>query len=711
MRDKSSYSLSSDADAMFRLLVQSVTDYAIYMLAPDGTVISWNAGAERAKGYSAAEIVGQNFSNFYTAVDRAGGLPQRALGIALSDGKFEGQGWRIKKNGSRFWATVVIESVYSESGQLIGFAKVTRDLSEHKRKADELRETKDSLDLALGNMSQGLILFSGQEQVVLSNARMAELLGLPNERLKRGVRIAEILHDLYSALDLTPGEIQIEVQHTIGQFRAMTASGKGGQTELKWGGRSCVLNHSAKTEDGSWVTTVEDVTERRVIEDRISHLAHHDALTDLPNRMSFRNRLESLIAEASGGKVTVLYIDLDRFKPVNDTFGHTVGDAALKIVSKRMQAQLRRRDIVARLGGDEFAILLFDNASLEDVRVLASRLLRELSRVICIGDFQISLGASIGIAMASAGETDPDILLRNADLALYRAKASGRGHYRFYEPGMELVMQQRQDLEHDLRYAIYNNEFSIEYQPIVSSKSNRLSSIEALLRWNNARRGNVPPADFIPFAEEIGLMPQIGDWVLRTACREALNWPDHIVVSINLSPTQFSLPNFVQSVTDSLIEVGFPPNRLELEITETAMIRDIAAAGSTLSRIRALGILVALDDFGTGYSSLSLLRTMPFTRIKIDRSFVQDLDRRADASTIIQAVVSMGMGIGVAVTAEGVETEGQAETLTNLGCDNLQGYLFSRPLQRTHLSEWIKNNSLSHAGQKEGFLKNSHQAM
>ena len=691
-RDQTSRREAQEQERIFRLLVQGVTDYAIYLLNPDGTVANWNAGAERAKGYTATEIVGQHFSRFYTEEDRSQGLPQRALAQALAKGQFEGEGWRVRKDGTRFWAAVVIDAIYDEVGQLIGFAKITRDRSEHKRKTDELRATKDSLDLALGHMSQGLILFDGQEKVAVVNDQMRTMLGLPMSRLKPGTGLADILNGIAGELSPSGETAQASGGDLLAQFRARHGGGRAARSELKWRGRTYALNHSAKTADGGWVTTMEDVTERRVIEDRITHLAHHDPLTSLPNRPSFHHQLTSSIKAGAENNVAVLYIDLDRFKPVNDTFGHAIGDSVLKVVSQRMQAQLRRHDVVARLGGDEFAILLADDTTVQDARALATRLVRELGRTITIDEVRISIGASIGIAMTDGEDITPDVLMRNADLALYRVKEGGRGHFRFYEPGMEMVMQQRRDLEHDLRQALVNGEFALHYQPVVRREDRCISGVEALLRWKSPTRGNVSPADFIPFAEEIGLMAQIGDWVLRTACREALNWPDHIVVSVNLSPTQFASPNLVQSIEEILEDVGFPSHRLELEITETAMIGDVPAASATLKRIRALGILVALDDFGTGYSSLSFLRAMPFTRIKIDRSFVQDLDTKADALAIIHAVVRMGLGIGVSITAEGVETEAQAQVLSNIGCETLQGFLFSRPLSSVLFTEWVKTH-------------------
>ena len=452
-------------------------------------------------------------------------------------------------------------------------------------------------------------------------------------------------------------------------------------------GRTISASHRALPQRG-WVSTLDDITERRLIERRMAHLAHHDTLTDLPNRSAFG---ECLVAALTGETVScaLLYLDLDRFKPVNDTLGHAVGDLVLREVSERIKSQLRKHDVAARLGGDEFAVLISGNDTPSDVLLLAKRLISEISRPVVAQGMQVSVGASVGIALAPHHGGTPEILLRNADLALYRAKESGRGRPSLYEPGMELIVQQRRDLERDLRAALADGEFALHYQPVVNAERDTIAGFEALLRWQSPTRGAVAPNEFIPFAEEIGLMRDIGEWVLRTACREASTWPGDLQVAVNLSPTQFRLPDLVERIAAVLEETGLAAGRLELEITETAMIDDIASAAETLHRLRALGVFIAMDDFGTGYSSLSFLRTLPFTRIKIDRSFVQDLGKKPEAAAIVRAVSGLCTSLGVSATAEGVESEHQMAMLRAEGCSQVQGFLISRPRPAASIGQWI----------------------
>ncbi len=684
------------SDTMYRVFVQGVTDYAICMVDPDGIVVNWNAGAERIKGYRAEEIVGRHFSCFYTEEDRAAGLPQRILDQALTAKKGESEGWRLRRDGSRFWAHVVIDPIYDETGRLIGFAKITKDLSLRKRQADRLQQLADNLDLALANMSQGLLLFDAGEQLVLCNVRLQEILDIDPAVLQPGATLTQILWAVY-ADPAVPHEYTDEtVCRAREKLLADLADARDIVTrELPWRGRVIQVSHRALPA-GGFVTTVDDVTERRAIEDRIRHLARHDTLTELPNRMTFRERLERVLQQGDAASpCAVLYIDLDRFKPVNDTLGHQVGDLVLQVVAERIRAQLRPDDVEARLGGDEFAVLMGGCTELQAAG-LADRLIRAISCPISVKGLQVQVGACVGIAYAPLHGHDPDLLLRNADLALYRAKSAGRGCHRVYEPGMEQVVQQRRDLESDLRAALANQQFSLHYQPIVDTNHNTITGFEALLRWQSPTRGMVAPLDFIPFAEEIGFMSELGHWVLETACREAASWPSPLKISVNLSPKQFRQADLIDHITATLQRTGLSADRLELEITETAMIDDVRSATKILEQLRALGILIAMDDFGTGYSSLSFLRTLPFTRIKIDRSFVQDVESKPEALAIIRAVSLLCESLGVAATAEGVETERQAEILRAEGCPELQGFLISRPCPASEVQGWIASYLGSH---------------
>ena len=427
---------------------------------------------------------------------------------------------------------------------------------------------------------------------------------------------------------------------------------------------------------------IEHLSARRNLEQRLEHMAHHDALTDLPNRVRLRQTMERELARVQRGEnLAVLCLDLDHFKSVNDTLGHPVGDSLLKAVAERLRQKVRDTDIVARLGGDEFAIVQIAAEQPRGAIVLADRLIEALSKPFDLTGHQLVIGTSIGIALAPSDGLDTDQLIKNADMALYRAKADGRGVFRFFEPEMDAKMQARRTLEIDLRKALVEGEFELFYQPLVNLQSNEISGFEALLRWNHPTRGLVPPSEFIPIAEEMGLIVPLGEQVLRQACTEAAGWPGDIRVAVNLSPVQFKSKTLALAVTTALASSGLPPQRLELEITESVLLQDNEATLTTLHQLRALGVRISMDDFGTGYSSLSYLRSFPFDKIKIDQSFVQDMSGGEDDSVaIIRAVAGLGRNLGMATTAEGVETQEQLGYLRQEGCSEVHGYLFSRPM-------------------------------
>ena len=674
----------------FRLLVEGVNDYAIYMLAPDGTVSNWNAGAERFKGYVAGEIVGKHFSTFYSMDDRRKGLPYRALATALAKGKFEGEGWRIRKDGSRFWAHVIIDALHDDKGKLLGFAKITRDLSEQKRQTDAARTMKENLDLALANMSQGLCFFNDDEELVLCNSRFCELLGVQDSGIKAGSTFTDLLWAIRAGKEADPEATAQEVEHERGQHHMRIKKSRGAFSyEQTIAGHVLAVDHR-KVPTGGWIIALDDITERKGVESKIVHLAHHDVLTGLSNRSLFRQSVQEHFT--SRRACTVLYMDLDRFKPVNDSLGHPVGDEVLQMVASRAEKTLRKGDLASRLGGDEFAILLSGSDDAAEATAVADRLIREISRPFNCHGIDINVGASVGVAIAYVHGEDPDLLFRNADLALYAAKQAGRGCSRLYEPGMEKQIEGRLSLERDIRYALATGQFALHYQAIVSVETDAVQSFEALLRWESPTRGKVSPADFIPFAEEIGLMAEIGDWVLKTACREAATWSDDIGISINVSPAQFVQAGFVNSVRQVLQDTGLSGERLELEITETTMIGDMKRAKDILTELRALGVRIALDDFGTGYSSLSFLRNLPFTRIKIDKSFIEDLENNSESLAIIRAVTSLCEGLGVSSTAEGVETVEQMAILRTEGCSDVQGFLINRPSAAADSQVWLEKS-------------------
>ncbi|WP_052402496.1 bifunctional diguanylate cyclase/phosphodiesterase [Muricoccus aerilatus] len=430
----------------------------------------------------------------------------------------------------------------------------------------------------------------------------------------------------------------------------------------------------------SAVGVIIDLTERREAEARIAHLAYHDALTGLPNRVLLRDRLDAALARARRGEgFAVLCLDLDRFKEVNDSLGHPIGDALLRAVSERLQSAVRAVDTLARLGGDEFAVIQANVDQPGAATSLARRLVEVLGEPFDIEGHHLVIGTSIGVATAPDDSLDADVLLKAADMALYSAKAEGRGRWRFFEPGMDARMQMRRALETDLRRALALGEFEVHYQPIVNVGSRRVSGLEALVRWRHPARGSVPPDSFIPLCEEIGLIVPLGEWVLAQACAEAVTWRGAPKIAVNLSPVQFANRGLVEAVAAALEDSGLSPERLELEITETVMLQDTEATLATLHRLKALGVRIAMDDFGTGYSSLSYLQRFPFDKIKIDRCFTYGLDHSRQSEVIVGAVTRLCAGLNMSTTAEGIETEEQFQALARNGCTEAQGFLFSRP--------------------------------
>jgi diguanylate cyclase (GGDEF)-like protein/PAS domain S-box-containing protein len=434
-----------------------------------------------------------------------------------------------------------------------------------------------------------------------------------------------------------------------------------------------------------------DITERKRAEARVAFMAHHDALTSLPNRVLLRMRMEEMLGRArrSALGVAALCIDLDNFKAVNDTLGHSFGDLLLQEVAVRLRSTLGEHDMVARLGGDEFAVLRADATTPAEVGALAERIIDVVSAPYSLDGHQVSIGASVGIALAPGDADDADRLLKNADMALYRAKGDGKGACRFFEAEMDARLQARRRLEIDLRAAVAAEALELHYQPLIALDRRGVSGFEALLRWHHPEHGMVPPSDFVPVAEETGLIGAIGAFVLRRACADAARWPDPVTVAVNLSPLQFRNGALLQTVKDALERSSLPPRRLELEITETVLLDRSDHVLATLHALRALGVRISMDDFGTGYSSLSYLRSFPFDKLKIDRSFVRDLGSNPDSQAIVRAIIGLGESLGIAITAEGVENEADLACLEEEGCKEAQGFLFSRARPQSEVLDML----------------------
>lgn len=482
--------------------------------------------------------------------------------------------------------------------------------------------------------------------------------------------------------DIWPEDEWEEHARALGQVGDVYQSGRNWRHVKADGNEIEVLTFGRRVPFGgrdSFLVSAVDITERRKAEARIAYMAHHDGLTNLANRVMFQERLrEDLDRSGLAGKsIAVLCIDLDLFKNVNDSFGHPVGDRLLMLVAKRLAAHSQPENLVARLGGDEFAMILGTNVSPNEISAHATEIIEALSAPYEIDGLEVVIGASIGIAISPGDGDTGDELLRNADMALYRAKSEGGGVHRFFEKEMDRQAQMRRDMEIDLRRALATGEFQLHYQPLVDLAQDRIVAFEALLRWQHPVKGMISPADFIPVAEDIGLIVPLGEWVLREACAQAAAWPSDIKVAVNLSPAQFRSRYLTQAVFSALAQSGLSPKRLELKITESIFLVDSEANLATLHQLRDFGVRISMDDFGTGYSSLSYLRSFPFDKIKIDRSFVRDLADRPDCAAIVRAISSLGRSLNISTTAEGVETMDQLDRLRAEGCTEVQGFLFS----------------------------------
>jgi diguanylate cyclase (GGDEF)-like protein len=530
------------------------------------------------------------------------------------------------------------------------------------------------LHTVLNNMSQGVLLFDSDLKLVICNQHYIEMYGLPHDNVRPGRTLRDLLDSRIQA-----GTFSDDPDDYIARLEECIVAGKIFTNISKLADGRVISLVSKPVYGGGWLATHEDITERQCAEERIGHMARHDALTDLPNRLLLRERLDHELKRVKRGEsLAVLCLDLDHFKSVNDTLGHPIGDELLKLVADRLRGCTREPDTIARLGGDEFAIIMTKMQKTSDPAMLARRIRDSIVKPYQIEGHQIITDISIGISIAPDDGTEPDELLKNADMALYGAKADGRGAYRFFELEMDARMKARRDLEMDLRKALVNEEFELYYQPLVNLQTNEITAFEALLRWKHPVRGMISPADFIPIAEETGLIVPLGEWVLNTACAEAVNWPGHVKVAVNLSPAQLTNRNLVHVVKTALADSGMAAGRLQLEITETVLLQNTFATLARLHELRKLGAQIALDDFGTGYSSLSYLRSFPFDKIKIDQSFIQDMSNGAEPLAIVNAVAGLAKCLNMISTAEGVETQQQMDTVQSMGCTEMQGYLFSR---------------------------------
>ncbi len=559
------------------------------------------------------------------------------------------------------------------------------DITEHVEAVDQLRRTKNFLDTIIDHVPATIIVKDAASfRYVLVNKNGEEYLGHAKDQL-----IGRTADEIFPAA--VAAKVAEQDRHALASPERLvyqSAPLHDPDSRILIQGRKCVVRSPGSAPE-YLLSIIEDVTERTRTAERLSFQARHDALTGLPNRVQLTERIDDALSRLKrrGEHFTVMLLDLDRFKSVNDSLGHPIGDGLLNAVAQRLRASLPETDFVARLGGDEFAILqTFEGDQREAAVALSNRILDVFSATYDVGGHQVVTGTSIGIAFAPEHGTDVDQLMKGADLALYRAKSRGRNQFCVFEPAMETEAHSRHALEIDLRNALKHAEFEVHYQPVFDTVMETPCGAEALLRWRHPQKGLVSPAEFIPVAEETGLIIPVGEWVLRTACREATNWSSHMKVAVNVSPVQFRKGDLVDTVARALVDSNLPPERLELEITESVLLHNNEENLAIMSALKSLGVSIVLDDFGTGYSSLSYLKMFPFDKIKIDRSFVTELSERPDCAAIVCAIVNLARILNMVTTAEGIETREQLLLLRAAGCSFAQGYLLGRPVRGTELA-------------------------
>ena len=642
------------------LTITHTTDAALHM-----------AVATTTAGYAAA-ISGRNAGRPFIAVGQLTfcTLPLAGALIAYPD-------WVHKAMG-----IVVLIFIYGMMDITLSIRDIIIQALTMTRKeaalAARFEEQANRFDIALNNMSHGLCMLDQQDRLQVWNERFIELLHLQGAPIHVGMRMPQLIRHSIRAGNYKAKSVKQVIRELAGGLR----QDKFDQFQTSPDGDRTIAVSRRMKSDGGSVVILEDVTERKRAQERITHLAQFDELTGLANRSQFRERINAMLATVHERQnhITIHLIDLDRFKSINDTLGHPIGDKLLKEVALRLSSVIGPADMITRFGGDEFVVLQSITKRRQDAEWLAQRLARTLKEPFEIDGHRMDIGASIGIAMAPIDGINADELLKKADMALYAAKNGGGGDHRFFAMDMEAAVQERRALELDLRDAIASEQFELNYQPLVDLRSGRVTTCEALLRWTHPVRGKVPPAVFIPVAEETGLIIAIGEWALNRACVEAATWPHGVKVAVNLSPVQFRDRGLALQVVSALAKSGLPAQRVELEVTERLLLEDNDRTLETMQQLKNLGVSLSLDDFGTGYSSLNYLRKFPFDKIKIDQTFICDLGDERDARAIIGAVASLGAGLDKIVVAEGIETEEQLKLVTSQGCHEGQGYLLGRPM-------------------------------
>ena len=707
--------LARQLDQRFRLLVEGVADYGIFMLGIGGHIVSWNRGAERIVGYHSSEIVGRHFSVFYPRADMRHGKPADDLRSAAEEGRFQAEGWRVRKDGRRFWANVVITAVRDDQNKLIGFSEVTRDLTERRQAEQQLARAHQFQSAILESAPCSIIATDPSGVIRSMNPAAERMLGYAASELV-DVATIDALHvigELAERRGVLEAELGVPIHRSaealLVKARYSTTEEREWHYVRKDGSRFPVsLSVSALRDENQVITgflnIAYDITERRRRDEIVQHGAHHDFLTGLANRALLHDRLRVALdhARREQRQLAVLALDLDHLKRVNDSLGHHVGDQLLIGVAQRLLSCVRASDTVARMGGDEFVVLLGNVDDTGGVERVAQAIVERVSEPMSIGTHELTVTPSIGISRFPADGEDADTLLRNADSAMYLAKSAGRNRYQSFSRDIEFAARARLDLEIAIRRALHQNEFELDYQPQFCIATGEIVGVEALLRWDDPQRGRILPADFVPVAEENGLILPIGEWVLRRACRDGQRLRRQtgrpLKLAVNLSSRQFRHDKIIAMIQSALEESGLEPRALELEITEDVLMVHPSETLERLRRIRALGVSIAIGDFGAGLSSLSYVTALAIDTLKIDRVFIDRLPESASDAAMAQAIVALARSLGIRVVAEGVETPEQLTFLVSRSDDDatdkavcttpdlceytVQGYLFCKPVAR-----------------------------
>ncbi len=672
--------------------IQSVHSLLFTLLDPDGIILFRHPDGANAtgkelsnkaiwrdalsKGEGGFRVFGQADSNIrYVSIRK---VPEYPLIVDISVTEATSLAiWRQRATAIGLGSAIfLLFSIYL-------LRAITRQVRLLSNSEASLAQKSQQLDAALNNMSQGVAMFDGRQRLIISNTQLAKIYRLTPEQTKPGTPFRVIL-DARAAVGSVPGDVRNFVADSLDQVSRVGLSHS--YYELR-DGRTVSVSLQGM-DGGGWVSIHQDITAQKRIEAELEHLACHDALTGLANRSLFTEKANAALARMrrQGEAFSVLMLDLDRFKSVNDSFGHPAGDALLREIARRLLNTVREVDCVARFGGDEFAVL---QAPCKDqkagVIALSDRILAAVTEPYDFNGRKLILETSIGIALAPQDGDDVDALIKHADLALYRAKTEGRNRYCFFAASMEAEARNRRELEDDMRMALTRHEFELHYQTIVNLESRQCCGAEALVRWRHPERGMLLPDRFIPVAEDSGLVVPLGEWILRQACADAGKWPSRFKVAVNLSPTQFKHGDLLDVLKSALNDTGLPPERLELEITEWVLLENNAENLAILRDIKDLGVAIVLDDFGTGYSSMTYLQMFPFDRIKIDQTFIQNIMHHTTDAAIVCAIAGLGRNLGIATVAEGVETEEQLIAVRAAGCQLAQGYLFSRAVSASEI--------------------------